>query len=188
MFSCSATKYVPENGSLLDKYKVEVDDVAFNKKELNDYIKQKPNKKVLFWKFYLSLYNLSDPEKENGLNNWLRDIGEPPVIFDRDLMENSTQQLRLFMNNKGYYNAEVMDTVITRDRRARVEYRVVSHTPYRIRAINYFFEDANLSFMVLADTGQNKFRSGELFDIEVLQKEMVRIETVLRDSGYFGFT
>ncbi len=77
----------------------------FDKKALNNYIKQKPNKKVLFWKFYLSLYNLSNPEKEKWLQCWLRRIGEPPVIYDEDLKEKSTEQLNLYMNNKGFYNA-----------------------------------------------------------------------------------
>ena len=139
LFSCNATKYVPGDQYLLDKYKVEVDDVEFNKKDLNDYIKQKPNKRVLFWKFYLSLYNLSNPDKANGFNNWLREIGEPPVIYDGDLTEKSAQQLRLYLSNKGYYHAQVLDSVVYKGQHARVEYRVKSHTPYRIRAINYFF-------------------------------------------------
>jgi len=188
VISCRVTKYVPEDEYLLNKYKLEAEELEFNKRELEDYIRQKPNKRVLFWKFYLSLYNLSDPGKDNGFNNWLREIGEPPVIFEEELMRKSTQQLELFLKNKGYYHADVNDTVVFNGRMARVEYHVEPNTPYRIRDISYFFEDANLSAIVLADTGRTGFRAGELFDLDVLQEEMVRIESVLRDSGYYGFT
>jgi len=187
-FSCRATKYVPEDEYLLHSYKIEAEDGDYEKRELNEFIKQKPNKKILFWRFYLSLYNLSSPEKDNGFHNWLRRIGEPPSIYDEGLKRQSTDQLALHMRNKGFYEAEVSDTTIFRKkRRARVIYHVTPHRPYRIRDINYFFHDAALSHMVLTDTTSNKFRRGELFDVDVLQQERIRIESVLRDSGYYAF-
>ncbi len=186
-FSCRATKHIPEEEYLLQNYKIETEGGGFEKKELNDYIKQKPNKKIIFWRFYLSLYNLSSPEKENGFHNWLRRIGEPPSVYDEGLMQQSTEQLTLYMRNKGFYNVEVSDTTLYRKRRAKVVYRVTPNQPYRIRNITYFFQDATLSQMVLADTISNKFREGDLFDVDELQQERVRIETVLRDSGYYAF-
>jgi outer membrane protein assembly factor BamA len=65
---------------------------------------------------------------------------------------------------------------------------VVPKEPYWIRNITYFFEDATFSDMVLADTGSSDFRTGELFDVDVLQEERMRIESLLRDSGYYAFT
>jgi outer membrane protein assembly factor BamA len=188
LFSCNATKYVPSDGYLLHNYKIEAGNGEYEKKALNNYIKQKPNKRVLYWKFYLSLYNLSNPSKDNGFHNWLRRIGEPPVVYDGQLKDNSTQQLKLYMNNKGFYHAVVSDTTLYRKKRAKVIYNVSPGGPYRIRDITYFFQDGTLAPMVLADTGNNRFRVGELFDMDVLQDEMMRIETVLRDSGYYSFS
>jgi len=102
-------------------------------------------------------------------------------------MLKSTEQLTLHMRNKGFYEAEVTDTTVFRKRRARVVYKVTPREPYRIRDITYFFEDATLSSMVLADTTGSKVRSGELFDVDVLQEERVRIENLVRDSGYYSF-
>ncbi|MCP4310508.1 MAG: hypothetical protein GY790_04545, partial [Bacteroidetes bacterium] len=187
LISCNATKYVPSEDHLLHGYKIEAGDGEFDKKELNNYIKQKPNKRVLFWNFYLSLYNLSNPDKENGFHNWLRRIGEPPVVYEDELKEKSTEQLKLYMNNKGFYHSVVTDSTIYKNRRARVTYYVTPNLPYRIKDITYFFQDANLPPMVFADTGSNKIGSGELFDLDVLKEEMERIEKVLRDSGYYMF-
>jgi outer membrane protein assembly factor BamA len=178
---------VPEEKYLLQSYKIESQEGDFDKRELNDFIKQKPNKRIIFWRFYLSLYNLSSSQKESGFNDWLRRIGEPPAVYDTDLMLKSTEQLSLYMRNKGFYEAEVSDTTLYRKRRATVLYRVTPHEPYRIRDITYFFADASLSHMVLADTTDSRFREGELFDVDVLQQERIRIESVLRDSGYYAF-
>ena len=187
LFSCNATKYIPDEEYLLDSYKIESGKGNFDSRRLNDYVKQKPNKRIIFWKFYLALYNLSSPSKENGFNNWLRRIGEPPAIYDEDLKIRSTEQLSLYMRNKGFYEAEVTDTTLYKNQRAKVYFKVVPNQPYRIRNINYFFQDATLAPMVLADTASNKFKSGELFDVDALQEERIRIETILRDSGYYAF-
>ncbi|MEN8228993.1 MAG: BamA/TamA family outer membrane protein [Bacteroidota bacterium] len=171
----------------MDNYKIESGKGDIDNRRLHDYVKQKPNKKIIFWKFYLSLYSLSNPEKDNGFHNWLRRIGEAPVIYDEDLRRRSAEQLRLYLQNKGFYNVEVTDTTILKNRMASVHYKVVPNQPYRIRNINYFFQDATLAPMVLADTTSNSFKSGELFDVDALQEERVRIETLLRDSGYYAF-
>ena len=91
MASCSGTKYVPEGHYLLDKYKLKVDAPGIKVKELENYIKPKPNKKVLGTRFYLGLYNLSG-KKENGLNRWLRKIGEGPVLYDSFEAERNNEQ------------------------------------------------------------------------------------------------
>ena len=187
MISCNATKYVPADEYLMNDYKIEAGEGEFDKKALNKYIKQKPNKKVLGWRFYLSLYNLSNPEKEKWPHGWLRRIGEPPAVYDEYLKEKSSEQLKLYMNNKGFYNSVVTDSTIYNKRKAKIIYNVSPNLPYRIKDISYFFQDDTLSSLVLPDTGSNKFRSGELFDVDALLEEMGRIEKVLRDSGYYKF-
>ncbi|MFO7935410.1 MAG: BamA/TamA family outer membrane protein [Bacteroidales bacterium] len=186
--SCQATKYVPEDEYLLHNYNIQIRDGKVDKKELDDYIKQKPNKRIFFWKFYLSLYNLSSPGKETGFGGWLKRIGEPPVIYDEDLRNRSAEQLSLFMRNKGYYHAEVIDSTVFSDRRAKVIYEVVPGEPYRIRDITYFFHDASLAPLVLSDTTSSALRKGELFDVDLLQQERRRIETLLRNHGYYNFS
>ena len=192
-FSCKATKYVPEGEYLLHDYKIEMEQKIesgngdLEKKAFKQYIKQKPNKRIFFWRFYLSLYNLSSPDKDGGLNNWLREIGEPPVIYDKDLRERSAEQLQLYMQNKGFYNVEVSDTAFFKKQRASVVYSITPNTPYTIKSITYFFQDASIAPLVLADTSSGRFRVGQRFDVDILQEERLRIETVLRDSGYYNF-
>ena len=186
--SCQATKYVPEDKYLLDSYKIETADGKVDRKALDEYIKQKPNKRIFFWRFYLSLYNLSSRKKDNGFNRWLRRIGEAPVIYDEVLKDRSAEQLSLYMRNKGYYHARVSDTTLLGDRRAKVVYKIVPNEPYRIRDIAYFFHDASLSGLVLSDSASSELKQGALFDVDMLQRERERIETLLRNNGYYNFS
>ena len=109
-------------------------------------------------------------------------------MYDEDLKQKSSEQLKLFMNNKGFYHSVVSDSTIYKKRRTKVLYQVSPNEPYRIKDITYFFQDGDVASMILADTASTKFSQGELFDVDVLKKEMVRIEAVLRDSGYYMFT
>ena len=186
--ACSSTKYIPEDEYLLNKTRILDDTRDIGREEYRNYIKQKPNKKVLFWKFYLSLYNLSRKEKDSGLSGWLKRIGEPPVVFDPDLTDNSREQLELLLQNKGYFNAEVKDSVTLKKEKANVTYIIQSGKPYTIRTIDYFFEDASLSSLVMGDTASSEIRPGDRFDVDALQNERIRIEYIMRNNGYYNFT
>ncbi len=138
---CDPTKRVPEGRYLLKRNTVKVAERSVDTEDLIDIIKQKPNKKILGLRFYLTAYNLPDPERiaakkerkdqrrdakneqrvEDGkppkpysrtTGEWLRDVvGEPPVILDSSLTARSNQQIRAYMQREGYFNAIVNDTV-----------------------------------------------------------------------------
>ena len=186
--SCRATKYVPQNEYLLDKYAIKGHDSNIDKEELKNYIRQKPNKKILGLKFHLGLYNLSNIDKENWWNRFLRTIGEEPVIFDEFLTEKTKGQLELFLRNKGYYNAVVIDSIELKNRKATVTYQITPYNPYHIRNIKYEFEDTLLRKVVLKDTLNSLLSKGKLFDLDVLSAERERIENYLKNMGYYYFT
>lgn len=140
--SCDLTKRVPEGKYLLDNNKVTLTQTSLPPGELQPIIKQRPNKRVLWVRLYLWLYNIPNPEavaekrerknaQRDELNEkreqkgkepkpykrtkgeWLREVvGEPPVILDTTLVERSREQIRLYMQKEGYFRAEVTDTVL----------------------------------------------------------------------------
>ncbi len=186
--SCSMTKYVPENEYLLDKYTIKGQKGKLKKEELENYIRQKPNKKILGFKFYLGLYNLSSQDKTGWFHRTMRTIGEEPVIYSDFLAERTTKQLELFLKNKGYYNASVEDSVIVKNRKANIIYRLTPAKPYLIRDIDYVFEDTTLRDLVLRDTVNSLLSKHDLFDVDVLSAERERIATHLNNLGYFYFS
>lgn len=185
--SCSTTKYVPEDEYLLDDYSIKIDNGKIKKDELENYIRQKPNKKILGFKFHLGLYNLSNQEKEGWFHRTMRKIGEEPVIYDEFLAEKTASQLKLYLENKGYRNARVEDSVILKNQKAKLIYELTPKRAYRIRDVSYEFEDTTLRDLVLADTVNSVLNENDLFDVDVLSEERERIETLLKNHGYFYF-
>ncbi len=188
-YSCSPTKYVPKDEYLLSKNRIEAKKKSNDPdEELKNYILQKPNKRFLGVRFYLFLYNLSDINKQKWPHGWLRRISEEPVIFDKELTRSSTEQLLQYLENKGYYNASVIDSVRYKRRNAIVTYFVEYNTPYRIRDISYSFEDTSLRPYILPDTVNSLVHRGIRFDKDILQQERVRIETHLKENSFYRFS
>ncbi|MFO7843658.1 MAG: BamA/TamA family outer membrane protein [Bacteroidales bacterium] len=191
--SCSPVKYVPEDKYLLDRYKVKIDKGTAEKEklkkdELKSLVRQKPNKRILGVRFHLGLYNLSRKEKEKGLSGWLKRIGEEPVIYDDFLTNKSAQQIKSYLNNKGYYNSVVSDTAIFKRQRARILYRVEANKPYKIKRLSYNIQDSLIEPLIFKDSVNSLITTGENFDLDLLQEERERIETYLKNQGYYNFS
>ncbi len=188
MFSCRPARHIEDGYYLLDRYRIESPGRDIDKDELRDYVRQKQNKRILGLRFHLWLYNMADPEKDGWPHNWLRRIGEEPVIYNSQVTSMSSSHLRQHLRNMGYYNAEVEDTVHIKKKKARVKYMIEPGKPYHISSLGYVFEDTGLKDIVLGDTVNSLIKPGDIFDIDMLQDERRRLETLIRNAGYYNFS
>jgi hypothetical protein len=187
--SCSPTKYVPGNETLLDKNHVVINNEGISKTDLLPYIKQQPNKRIFGAKFYLGLYNLSNINKEKWPHTWLRNIGEEPVIYDPFATEKTLDDLQSYIASKGYFDSKVVDTTETEKRKTEVFYNVNLKTPYTIRSLIFEFADTVLmEFFYDRDSVNCLIQRGQPYDVDVLQSERTRLERLIKDQGYYGFS
>ncbi|MEW6468727.1 MAG: BamA/TamA family outer membrane protein [Bacteroidota bacterium] len=128
--------------------------------------------------------------KKNRLTfrEWLRSIGEAPVVFDSAQMEKSARQIKLFMNNKGYFNSTVRDSVAYKDKKATVYYIITPNQPYLIRQVSYEIKDDQLAYFIFSDSTASLVRSGNNYDVDVLQDERERITRNMKNNGYYFFS
>lgn len=187
--SCRSTKYVQEGEYLLDKVRIQGDKGRFSHDEVMDYVRQRPNVRVLgLWRLNLGLYNLSNPKKDNGWNNWLRRIGSEPVIYDEQLQKKSKEQIALFLKSKGYFRASVVDSVkITGEKTCEVYYIINAGPLYTIGNIALNVEDDSIRALVEADTVYTLLKRGDPFDSNVQDQERERVTRDLNNNGYYKF-
>ena len=186
--SCSSTKFVPQGNYLLNDVEVHVDNKKFAREKLKAQLKQEENQKILgFLKFHLGLYNLSSQKKSDG---WLKRIGEAPVVFSRSQTDLSKKQLLIFLQNKGFYNARVRDTIVyyRRKRKVDVTYWIQTGQPYIIRKYGYHIADKRIAPLVLADSVHQTVRRGIRFDVERLNSERTRLTQLMKNNGYYDFS
>ena len=203
--SCSTTKFVPDGEYLLDKVEIVSDNKDYKSADLKSYLKQQPNFKVFgLMKWQLFVYDWSGKNEKKWINKQLRRIGEPPVVLDTMLVEQSAMELERFYINKGYVHADVSTTIDTaRHKKAVVTYHIKANDPYRIRNYTMKFPDPKIDSLAHLKAPRRSplasaFRSsqeeynqlvkeGTLFDRDILDKERERITTLLRWNGYYGF-
>ena len=193
--SCSVTRNLPEGTYLLEKVKIQTDkqthrDEQIKADEVYKYIRQTPNKHFLGTNFYVMAYNLANPEKDNWWNNMLRKIGEEPVLFDVSATEKSVDNLKIYLDSRGYFASQVdyqLDT-ISRPKRAKVTYSFKQGEPYIIDKISYDFKDRFLEPILLPDSVNRLVHTGDIFNIAVLDAERERIASMLKNRGYYNFS
>ncbi len=219
-FSCNPSKKLTEGEYFLNKNFIINKDTKVENSDIENYIKQKPNRKILgFVRFHLWLHNRANEdnikrkrlryEKKISAQNekriakgkkpkkgdhqlfgeWLLEIGEPPVIYDSLLVKKSDKQIKLFLNNKGYFVNSVRDSVkYLRRKRVNVFYKIEASAPYTINKLDYKIQDEQLKYHVYADSSNTLILKGNNYDVDVIQKERDRITNELNNDGYFKFT
>lgn len=189
LFACNPTRHLKDNEYLLNKNIINVDQRNL-KAELAPIIKQKPNRRILgIFRFHLGVYNIGATGKETKFKKWLRNtVGEEPIIHDSLLTKKSVKQLKQYMQNIGYFNAAVSDSIAYHNKLANVFYFVQSNAPYIVSGYFYGISDTALKKLVIEDSANCNIIPGSNYSSNNLQKERDRITKLLRNSGYYNFS
>lgn len=192
---CSVTRRIPDDSYLLVKTQIEADKEVPKKSrivasDVKKYLRQKPNKRFLGTNFYAWVYTLANPEKQNRWNKFKRRIGQAPVLLDVNETAKSRENLKIYLDSRGYYSSSVgysVDTVSKR-KKAIVRYTLHQGKPYRISNFTYEVKDRFLEPILMTDTVNRLLHKGDIFDITVLDQERSRIAQFLHNRGYYNFS
>jgi hypothetical protein len=111
--ACNVTKNFQKHEYLLVKNKFTVDNKKISTDDLEGYMQQIPNDKLFgMFRTNIALYNMGSKGKDSKFKKWLRTkVGDAPVILDTSLVAISRKQMKLFLNNKGYFHSQVTDCI-----------------------------------------------------------------------------
>ena len=188
--SCSTTRYVPEDQTLLNSVKVKTEGEypLVNTATLRNYVRQRPNAKWFsILKLPLQIYSLSGSDSSRWLNRTLRSLGEPPVIYDSLKTALSCSDLRQQLSNEGFLNARVTSQVSRHGRKSDVTYWLQPGEPYFVHNVKYDIADPHVERILAADSSARLLHAGMRFDVGTLDAERKRITALLADSGYYRF-
>lgn len=188
--ACSSTRKLSENQSLLHKNKI-TGLSGIEKENIESFIKQKPNKKLLgigFIKPYLGTYNALNWKRDNRIVRALRNtFGEAPVIFDTTLASFTSQQMQVYLYNKGYFDAKTNYNFYIKKKKAFVTYNIEKGNNYKIRNIQYRIKDTILQSIYFMNLNQSLIKINESFDQDNISQERERITKDIKNFGYYYF-
>jgi outer membrane protein assembly factor BamA len=200
--SCLSQKKYPQGKYFLKGNDIDQRGFHFNKDDLKDVLRQKPNRKILgLFRLHLGMYNLGSSgdttvEGHKGLGKFwkksikrefLRNNGEEPVYMDSALTAKSREQLTIYLQKKGYFNAVVTDSVAFKRKKVRVIYKLFPGEPYKVRNIYYSTKDEGIDSILTRLKSTSLIIPGQNTEEEILDQERERITSEVRDHGYYFF-
>ncbi|QJW92340.1 BamA/TamA family outer membrane protein [Spirosoma taeanense] len=123
--------------------------------------------------------------------NWvMRNLGEPPSYFSAQDAQANAVKMQEYLKNKGFFNARTtysLDT-LRRGRQVRVTYGVTENAGFYLRTVDYDIADPRVDSLIRNSLDNSKLKAGDRFDFENLAAEKIRLESLLRDQGYYAFS
>ncbi|MCB2377082.1 BamA/TamA family outer membrane protein [Hymenobacter sp. BT635] len=136
--------------------------------------------------------------------NAIMRLGEPPVIYDSTLTATTVEQIGTFLKSEGFFRSKVSatDTVVDRrfslahlfakpdtvhNRRVTVTYRITENQPFHYTQLDYDIADSAVARVVLAGQPASLLRMNERYNENVIGQERSRLETLLKNAGYYDF-
>jgi hypothetical protein len=124
-----------------------------------------------------------------GLSNWLKEIGEAPVILDTSRTRRSLERLSAFYDTKGYFNnttSYIIDT-IARKQRAEVQYNIALGKPFYIDSLRNDIASKAIDSIYFLHAGNSKVKVGQQFDLANFNEERERLTSLFRNNGIRNF-
>jgi outer membrane protein insertion porin family len=124
----------------------------------------------------------------------LYEFGESPNLMNENLVTRSTDQIRLYLVKKGYYNSTVKDTVIypkseSHKQLTEVKYRIDLGLPHTIDSIYYEGDNPRIHNLISNYLARNELlKKGDLFDRDVLDGLRFELARMLRNETFYDFS
>ena len=188
---CTGMKHITTSDPLYTGYEVEFAVKDVRNRKLTPYysevLKPKPNNKLLWMRPGLARYNmLSDSARTRKF--WKGKIAAPVLLSQTnpDLVA-AAMDNRLF--HRGYFDNTVsLDTIFSGPRRARYKYTITLGEPYRIASMDFPKPENDLTQRMNDTRTESLLRPGEIYSLETVKNERVRIDRELKDKGYIYFS
>lgn len=194
LYSCSNIKYLPKNDQLYigSTIKINSEVTIKNKKNLKSELKSiarpKPNKAFFGIRTKLWIYNVTSKQPEKRIKKWLnKKFGEKPTLLSDQHPKEVSEVMVNQLHNLGYFKADVVYKIISKNKKAQIEYTATVDEPYHVNKIIFPSKVDPLSVEIKASQEKSLLKAGMQYNLDILKQERVRIDNQLKENGYYFF-
>lgn len=124
----------------------------------------------------------------SGYSKFLENIGEPPTIIDLDKSKHSTERLKNYFFNQGYFNTKTSYKVDTlENKRAQITYLVETEEAYIVDSLKVNISTKALDSLYNLTKNQSLIKSNQQYNVADLNAERNRLTTYFRNRGAYHF-
>lgn len=123
-----------------------------------------------------------------GVHNFLKKIGEAPVIIDETKVKKSIARVKAYYFNNGYYDAEGTYKIDTlKGRKGKVSYTFTKGNASKLDSIKTKIYTPALDSLYQVTKQLSQLKKGDVFKTENFDAERNRLNTYFRNNGAFFF-
>lgn len=132
-------------------------------------------------------------DSAGGLKGWLyRKLVAQPVLISDAKPEMRTKLMEQILDNNGYFGSTASYDIVydkKNPRKAKINYSLAVSTPYRIDSVVYFNRKDGPIYGFIDSIARKSpyLKKGEIFCVDSLSAERVRMANSLRNRGYYYF-
>jgi len=123
-----------------------------------------------------------------GLNDFLKNTGEPPVIIDTAKTRKSLLRLKYYYLNNGFFKVQTDYTIDTVGiKRAKINYNITTGPAYTLDSIRTTIMTPALDSLYNNSREPSILKSGNQYKTTDFEEEKNRITTYFRNNGAYFF-
>lgn len=194
MLGCNVKRYIPETEFLYKGAELKIqtesdikglDDVE---EELESLLRPEPNSKILGMYVGLWAHYKGTQEKPGFINRFLnKKIGEKPVYFSQVVPSRTEELIINRLENRGFFYSSANSEVSRGEKFAEIEYTVEVSEPYKLLEVVVERDSLEVDKEIIYLMKETKLDSGSRFDLNMLNFERNRIDSALKERGYYNF-
>lgn len=124
----------------------------------------------------------------SGYSKFLKNIGEPPTIIDLGKSKHSTERLKNYFFNHGYFNTTTSYKVDTlENKKAQITYTVETEEAYIIDSLKINISTRALDSLYNLTKNQSLIKTNQQYNVADLNAERNRLTTYFRNRGAYHF-
>ena len=194
---CNTIKYLPPAEKYLDGAKVvvnskePVEGESELNSELSELLRPQPNTAVFGLRFGVWAY-FRGPKKNkadtSAINKFIlkKYAIKPSYLSDVDTSK-TKELINNRLENRGFFYSRIRAEVKEYSTKAGITYHVELPQPYILDSMNYLLDSSDLTKEIVRMAPEALLRRGQRFDLELLKQERERIDTRLKNLGYYFF-
>ena len=120
--------------------------------------------------------------------NALMRTGNPVVILDSSLVEKSRKNMKGYLINHGFFDAEVDYSITSKDKKASISYEIEENKPYILDSVYTRVDNPELQNLISSFSSNSFLKKGQIYNQDNITEERNRLEELLKNKGYYMFS
>ena len=120
--------------------------------------------------------------------NALMRTGNPVFLLDSSLVEKSRKNMKGYLINHGFFDAEVDYSITSKDKKASISYEIEENKPYLLDSVYTRVDNPELQNLISSFSSNSFLQKGQIYNQDNITEERNRLEELLKNKGYYMFS